>query len=119
MLFSLYLLPLGFILEKHSLSFHCYADDIQIYLPLGAKMISLQSLFLCLKELKSWMAQKLLFLNETKTEYILFSRNISVDLTSMSQIIKQSVRNLVVILGSNVNLENPIRAVVKSSFFQL
>ncbi len=72
-LISLYLLPLGSIFRKHGVSFHCYADDTQIYLPLKQnKHAALESLFACLDEVKTWFSNFFLFLNESKTEVIVF-----------------------------------------------
>ncbi len=49
-LFSLYMLPLYAIFKKN-VSYHCYADDTQCYVPLYPKDVSrLQCLFDCLRD---------------------------------------------------------------------
>lgn len=59
-LFSLYMLPLASIFNKHRVSFHLYADDTQIYLPIKHE-----------KNSKLWLSSNILNLNENKTEIIL------------------------------------------------
>lgn len=56
-------------------SFHFYADDTQIYLPIKRSDPSaLSTLLRCLEEVKHWLTQKKKFtLNEDKTEVIVFS----------------------------------------------
>ncbi|XP_010765722.1 RNA-directed DNA polymerase from mobile element jockey-like, partial [Notothenia coriiceps] len=63
-LFLLYILPLGSILPKRNIPFHCYADDVQIYLPFNSNFNSLQQLMDCLTAIKSWLSQNVLNLNE-------------------------------------------------------
>ncbi len=60
--------------EECGISFHCYADDTQMYLPLKLKDIgSLAPLLQCLEEIKAWMALNFLNFNENKTEVMLFT----------------------------------------------
>ncbi|XP_051234748.1 uncharacterized protein LOC127351330 [Dicentrarchus labrax] len=55
-LFTLYMLPLGNIIRNHSINFHCYADDRQLYLAIKPNEINqLSKLQTCLKDIKSWM----------------------------------------------------------------
>ncbi len=74
LLFSLYMLPLGAIFKKYKISYHCYADDTQFYLSAKTDSSdSLDVLYNCFEEIKGWMANNFLQLNESKSEIHLFS----------------------------------------------
>lgn len=55
MLFSLYMLLLGTMFRKYDLSYHCFADDTQIYFPLKHKN-SLEQMAACHEDVKAWMS---------------------------------------------------------------
>ena len=77
-------MPLGQIFRKHGISYHCYADDTQIYFPLKSGHDSLQSLFDCLDDIKFWVGNSFLKLNETKIEVIVFgSPTASADISTV------------------------------------
>ncbi len=68
-LFSLYMLPLCSIFEKFGIHYHLYVDVSQMYLPLkhGHKCAIL-SFYECLTEVKCWLGNNFLQLNEDKTD---------------------------------------------------
>uniref|UniRef100_A0A8C1IL60 Reverse transcriptase domain-containing protein n=1 Tax=Cyprinus carpio TaxID=7962 RepID=A0A8C1IL60_CYPCA len=125
LLFSLYLHPLGNIFKRLGISYHFYADDSQIYLPLRRDANgSLTPLLECLKDIKTWMSFNFLHLNEEKTEIIVFrpSRvcdSTPVNLGSLQQYIKPVVTNLGIKIDSEFKLDKQINMVVKSCFYQL
>uniref|UniRef100_A0A3B4GYQ8 Reverse transcriptase domain-containing protein n=1 Tax=Pundamilia nyererei TaxID=303518 RepID=A0A3B4GYQ8_9CICH len=124
-LFSLYMLPLSSIFEKHNVSFHCYADDIQIYLHLtGDALSSPHPLFDCLSDVKDWLSRNFLTLNGKKTEIIVFDRNMPLgQLTGtfgpVANYLTDTARNLGVFMDSSLKLDKQVSTVVKTSFHQL
>uniref|UniRef100_A0A3P9D180 Uncharacterized protein n=1 Tax=Maylandia zebra TaxID=106582 RepID=A0A3P9D180_9CICH len=123
LLFSLYLLPLGSVLRKHSIPFHFYADDCQIYVPLKKKGRYLtQPLLQCLDDIKTWMSVNFLKFNDKKTEVMVFgspTETPNVYVNSLAQYVKPTVTNLGVKADCELKLDSQIKAVVKSSFFHL
>uniref|UniRef100_A0A3B3WL78 Reverse transcriptase domain-containing protein n=1 Tax=Poecilia mexicana TaxID=48701 RepID=A0A3B3WL78_9TELE len=125
LLFSLYLLPLGSILRKHGISFHCYADDCQIYLPIKQQDVhSIKHLLACLGDIKAWLALNFLNFNENKTEVMVFGpsgscESSSVDLGPLEEYFKPVITDLGFKVDSDFKLDSQIRAVVKSSFYHL
>ena len=117
------MLPLGNIIRKYNLSFHFFADDSQLYLPLRSRDC-LQTLLECLKEINDWMGDNFLQLNNSKTEVIIvnpskFKKPIFTDLGSLTSFLKPSAVNLGVIFDSELCFNKQISSVVKNSFYQL
>ncbi len=66
------MLPLGNIIRKYGISFHCYADDTQLYISTRPEETSkLSKLTECVKNIKDWMTNNFLLLNSDKTEILL------------------------------------------------
>ncbi len=72
LLFSIYMLPLGNMIRKYGISFHCYADDTQLYISTRPDETSkLSKLTECVKNVKYWMTNHFILLNSDKTEILL------------------------------------------------
>ena len=119
---------LGNIIRKHSINFHCYADDTQLYLSIRPDETNhLTKLQACLKDIKSWMTCNFLLLNPDKTEVILLGskhlRNtLSNDTTTLDGITLTSsttVRNLGVIFDEDMSFNSHIKQISRTAFFHL
>ncbi len=115
MLFSLYMLPLGSISEKYGISYHWYADDMQIYLPLKHKN-GLDPVAAYLLDVKAWMSLNFLSLNESKTEIVAFTPSDAhgipnLNLGVLAPYVKPYVKNLGVVLDSVLKLDRQVNHV--------
>ena len=73
-LFSDYSSRVASLIRSHGICVHCYADDTQLYTSFHPEQEAeaLEKLEICIADLRTWMNENRLKLNDSKTEFIIF-----------------------------------------------
>ena len=128
-LFTVYMKPLSSIIARFNFSYHFYADDSQIYnsVPLvdfEDLIVRLQS---CFREIKDWMNQNRLMLNDDKTEILVCGRPNIVNQLQISSVslgnnvvhFSKSVKNLGVYFDSHLSMSDQINHLIKCLYINI
>ena len=131
-LFILSSSPLSGIIANHSVNHQLFADDTQLQksAPLSEVTNITKELNACTDDIKTWMTENQLKLNDVKTEALLFpfssslrpsttSLPNSVTLGSHNIPLSDSARNLGVILDSNLSMKKHVIKICQTAYFEL
>jgi hypothetical protein len=126
------MMPLANVLKSFGISYHFYADDTQIFLSFDPSDPSslhntLNTVELCVCEIKQWMATNMLKLNDDKTEVLFiaspyFRKMIEIDTFKVNNINvtpERIARNIGVIFDDSLSFHDHISSICRSSFYYL
>ena len=128
LIFCTYLLPLGSILQHHKPDYHIYADATQVYCStdLLNPQDDLKRITACVSDIRTWMIQNKLKINDDKTEFLIlhssykeFTANLNFEIGQTLVKPSDTCCNLGVIFDSHMKMENQIQSISRSVNFHL
>lgn len=128
MLFALYTSPVSKIIDHHSLQYHMYADDTQLYTSLQPSQIDLTAIQLCTNDIHRWYAENGMMLNPTKSEVIAVGTRVqaaaaaasgTVEIAGSQVPFSSDVKLLGVTIDSTVSFDKHISSVVRGCNYHL
>ena len=119
MLFNVHCVPIGDTFAKHNVCYHIYADETQLCVDCPPT----DQITECVEDLRRWLSDNRLLLNEDKTEAILFRLSCPVASTiniceSVAQL-KPTVRDIGVVLDSRLDMASQVSSVCRSVYYHL
>jgi hypothetical protein len=128
-MYTKYTKPITEIIEKHGLQYHIYADDTQLYIffELDGTDEAVKQMEACIKEIREWLQQHMLKLNDEKTEVMFMGLksmlselpDTTIHIGNESIKASPSARNIGVIFDRYVTMKEHVIATCKSASFHL
>ena len=129
-LFIMYTQPLHSLILRHSMLDQSFADDTQIYTSCKPTQANdtIQNIQACISDVKDWMTDHRLKLNDDKTEALLFhssnsftscSKPSSILVCSSNISFSQSARNLGFFMSDNMSVDTHITHTCNSAYAAL
>ena len=129
--FTVYTYPVHSIILKHKLNYHVYADDTQLYFSFKPSKHfadeSISRIETCVGEIRVWMQDNFLKLNDNKTEFMIIGSrqqlskvtipHINIGDSEVTAVTK--ARNLGVIFDSSMTLNSHISSIARSTTFHI
>ena len=132
LLFTLYTSKLFEIIKYHLPMIHCYADDLQVYISFSPndraeQLAVVKNMKDCIRDIRSWMLNNDLKLNDEKTEFLIISTSKQLDkLDNISIRVGDSevqpvpiARNLGSWFDSRLSMATHITKICASSFYHI